>query len=183
MFYPTKRQSGFTLIELLVVIAIIGILAAVVLASLNTARDHAKNTRRVSDVKELQKAMYSHMAVNGDFPKINGTRCIGLNDGQTCWGDQNRQGSTALTQMLQPYLPTFPTDPDPARGWGDRYMYLDGFINLNCTATVLSGKFILYRPQTIPTSQNDCPIGYYGCCGSGGPCGNLGGYYCALKLE
>ena len=51
MSYNTKR--GFTLIELLVVIAIIGILAGVVLASLNTARDKGANAAIKADLKGI----------------------------------------------------------------------------------------------------------------------------------
>ena len=47
------RNKGFTLIELLVVIAIIGILSAVVLASLNIARERGKEAAIKSTLKSM----------------------------------------------------------------------------------------------------------------------------------
>ena len=63
-----KTTRGFTLIELLVVIAIIGILSSVVLASLNTARVKARDTRRVSDIKSIQLALEFYYDTVGYYP-------------------------------------------------------------------------------------------------------------------
>lgn len=63
-----NSRRGFTLIELLVVIAIIGILASIVLASLNTARLKGRDARRLADLKEIQTALDLYYSNHNAYP-------------------------------------------------------------------------------------------------------------------
>ena len=69
-FRPKCRRSerGFTLVELLVVIAIIGVLAAIVLASLDAARVKGRDGKRVSDVNQIRLVLELFYDVNGYYP-------------------------------------------------------------------------------------------------------------------
>ena len=92
MFYMKKR--GFTLIELLVVIAIIGVLASIVLASLDSARKKGRDARRLSDIKQLQLALELYYDSNNAFPV----------------GDTNNH-LTAAQLEIPGYISKIPTDP------------------------------------------------------------------------
>ncbi len=63
-----SHKKGFTLIELLVVIAVIGILASVVMASLNSARMKARDARKIADFKNISTALYLYQDTYGRMP-------------------------------------------------------------------------------------------------------------------
>ncbi len=63
-----SAKKGFTLIELLLVIAIIGILASALLVSLGGARRAARDSRRISDLRQVQSALELYFNACGHYP-------------------------------------------------------------------------------------------------------------------
>mgnify|MGYP003418759484 CR=1 FL=1 len=65
--FSNSYRKGFTLIELLVVIAIIGVLTSIVLASLTTARNKARDTATKSGLSTLRSQAELYNTVNGSY--------------------------------------------------------------------------------------------------------------------
>lgn len=123
-----KGARGFTLIELLVVIAIIGILASVVLASLNTARQKARDVRRISDLNQVKLALELYYDANSYvYPVGTG-------------------GYVAALAVLQSggYIPVLPDDP---LGGTNHYRY--------CRLTTTTYQMAALLEAANPALNND----------------------------
>lgn len=106
-------SHGFTLIELLVVIAIIGLLSAVVLASLNTARAKGRDASRAQSIHNIQVALELYYVANGMYPLSTGATAP--NGG---WSTSNDSSWTTLQTALAPYISKLPVDPQQtSSGW------------------------------------------------------------------
>jgi len=135
----TARRSGFTLIELLVVIAIIAILAAILFPVFARAREQARKTSCLSNLKQLGLGFL--MYAQDYDEKLPGVR-FGDGAGQS-WPWVVWQGSVdwtgVFTHAVQPYIKNRSIFQCPSGTSVDRwsgqnglsYCYSEYFYNLD----------------------------------------------------
>ncbi|MDO8481496.1 MAG: prepilin-type N-terminal cleavage/methylation domain-containing protein [bacterium] len=141
--FASRLPRGFTLIELLVVMAIIGILSSIVLTSLGTSRQKARDARRVSDIKQLQLAIELYYDANGTYPLTIGSGTTGPLAGAG-------------------YISVIPTDPSD----NDAYRYAALGDETGCYNYHL-GASLEYSGNSAFSSDVDAPDTDVVCTGGG----------------
>lgn len=79
-----SSRKGFTLVEILIVVAIIAILASVALVGLGPVQRTGRDTRRISDLRQVQNGLELYYAKCGFYPGPAQTQpdCVGPGGGQ-----------------------------------------------------------------------------------------------------
>lgn len=110
MITHTKRR-GFTLMDSLMVIFIIGVLIALLLPAVQAAREAARRSTCVNNLKQLGLALHNHHDAKGFFP-VNGYVDNPMNIHRHCYG------WSFLVKVLpfMEYAGLYATIPNPARG-------------------------------------------------------------------
>ncbi len=142
-----KNKKGFTLIELLVVIAIIGLLAAIIAVSVNSARKKARDAQRVSDMKQIQTALELYYDDNEEYPEENSSN--------GSWEHSYEDGGDFIDFLKdQGYMPTVPVDPINSGGqYYSYYVYPAGYAG--CDASL--GEFFVLGARDMETSGRPHP--------------------------
>ena len=143
-----SHKSGFTLIEILIVIAIVGLLAAIILSSINSAKVKTRNSQRNSDTKQLLNAFSLGLA-NSPIPSTGGSwACVS----SSCYGGWSPfVANSTVDSYISPYI-TEPTDPaNSSRGYGG-YLYNSSYGATGYDGTVFpTGAYIIWLLETNPT--------------------------------
>jgi prepilin-type N-terminal cleavage/methylation domain-containing protein/prepilin-type processing-associated H-X9-DG protein len=102
-----RKRTAFTLVELLVVIAIIGILTALLMPAVQAARESARRSHCVNNLRQMGLALHNYESVLGVFPPayIGDPYADGSAYGIS-FGDANRNGPSGFAwgALLLPYL-------------------------------------------------------------------------------
>ncbi len=117
-----QKKKGFTLIELLVVIAIIGLLATLSVVALNNARERARDSRRVSDIKQIQTALELYYNAEDGYPEY-GT------DNNTAGGIIDLADHAAIQTDLEDFINPIPSAPQPNDGNCTNVVAFSGLTN------------------------------------------------------
>ncbi|MBI4250806.1 prepilin-type N-terminal cleavage/methylation domain-containing protein [Candidatus Uhrbacteria bacterium] len=119
LHYQIKKQ-GFTLVELLITIGIIGILATVTAVSIGNARAKARDSKRLTEVKQIQNALTLYQNENQAFPDSGGnTLTLGNGAGEyallcnTASGFQKTKEECGDAQVFIGTMPGDPLGNDP----------------------------------------------------------------------
>jgi prepilin-type N-terminal cleavage/methylation domain-containing protein len=91
------KTRAFTLIELLVVIAIIGVLSAVILASLNMARNRGNNSAIKAGMKSILTQAAFYYDTNGGYGSVATTTASSANS--NCGGSGFFNDPAVVSQM------------------------------------------------------------------------------------
>jgi prepilin-type N-terminal cleavage/methylation domain-containing protein/prepilin-type processing-associated H-X9-DG protein len=158
------RRRGFTLIELLVVIAIIAVLIALLLPAVQAAREAARRTQCVNNMKQIGLALHNYHDVVGSFPMGAGLEAY---SGPGVFSA--KQGFSALAAML-PQLGETPTFNAINFSWAceDSSTALCYMINKTGQSVKINAFCCPSDPNAgVPDLNNTANTNnYYGCIGT-----------------